>query len=102
MIAGADSTDDMASLRHGPMGAVFDPPYALSTLGSLLREFRFGHVRQLDAVAARVLVRLHERTPVLAGIDGPVCVDLDDTIIEVHGYAKRATRSPHISTELCG
>ena len=92
MVAGADSIDDMALLRHGAMGTVFDRPYAPSTLGSFLREFTFGHVRQLDAVAARLLARLHARTPVLAGVNGPVLVDLDDTIIEVHGYAKRATR----------
>jgi hypothetical protein len=91
MVAGADSIDDMALLRHGAMGSVFDRPYAPSTLGSFLREFAFGHVRQLDAVAARLLARLHARTPVLAGVDGPVLVDLDDTIIEVHGYAKQGS-----------
>jgi hypothetical protein len=91
MVAGADSIDDMALLRHGAMRTVFDRPYAPSTLGSFLREFAFGHVRQLDAVAARLLGRLHARTPLLAGIDGPVLVDLDDTIIEVHGYAKQGS-----------
>ena len=91
MVAGADSIDDMALLRHGAMGTVFDRPYAPSTLGSFLREFAFGHVRQLDAVAARLLRRLHERTPVLAGIDGPILVDIDDSIIEVHGYAKQGS-----------
>src|SRR5882757_4557385 len=91
MVAGADSIDDMALLRHGAMGTLFDRPYAPSTLGSFLREFAFGHVRQLDAVAARLLARLHARTPLLAGIDGPVLVDVDDTIIEVHGYAKQGS-----------
>ena len=91
MIAGADSIDDMALLRHGAMGTLFDQPYAPSTLGSFLREFSFGHVRQLDAVATRVLARLAERTPLLAGIDGPVLVDIDDTIIEVHGYRKQGS-----------
>ena len=88
MVAGADSIDDMAVLRHGAMDRVFDHPYAPSTLGSFLREFRFGHVRQLDAIAARMLAGLHTHTPVLAGIDGPVMVDIDDSIIEVHGPAK--------------
>jgi hypothetical protein len=92
MVAGADSIDDMALLRHGAMGTVFDRPYASSTLGSFLRAFAFGHIRQLDAVASRLLVGLHTQTPLLAGIDGPACIDLDDSIIEVHGYAKRATR----------
>ena len=91
MVAGADSIDDMRLLRHGAMGTLFDRPYAPSTLGSFLREFAFGHVRQLDAVAARLLGQLHARTPLLAGIDGPVMVDLDDTIIEVHGYAKQGS-----------
>lgn len=88
MVAGADSIADMGLLRHGAMGTVFARPYAPSTLGSFLRAFTFGHVRQLDAVATRLLEGLGERTPLLAGIDGPVMVDLDDTIIEVHGYAK--------------
>ena len=61
------------------------PPYAPSTLASFLRELTFGHVRQLDAVAARLVTGLHDRTPLLAGIDGPVLVDIDDTIMEVHG-----------------
>ncbi|MGB2919371.1 MAG: IS1380 family transposase [Mycobacterium sp.] len=91
MVAGADSIDDMALLRHGAMGTVFDRPYAPSTLGSFLREFAFGHVRQLDAVASCLLVGLASDTPVAAGIDGPVCVDVDDTIIEVHGYAKQGS-----------
>ncbi len=91
MVAGADSIDGLALLRHGAMGAVFERPYAPSTLGSFLRAFAFGHVRQLDAVAARLLARLHAGTPVLAGMDGPVMVDLDDTIIEVHGYGKQGS-----------
>lgn len=89
MVAGADSIDDMAVLRHRAMGRVFDRPYAPSTLGSFLREFRFGHVRQLDAIAARMLTGLHTHTPVLDGIDGAEMVDIDDSIIEVHGPSKQ-------------
>lgn len=91
MVAGADSIDDMALLRHGAMGTLFDRPYAPSTLGSFLREFRFGHVRQLDAVATGLLGGLDEHTPVLAGIDGPLMVDIDDSIIEVHGHGKQGS-----------
>ncbi|MDZ7918035.1 MAG: IS1380 family transposase [Rhodococcus sp. (in: high G+C Gram-positive bacteria)] len=92
MVAGADSIADMAILRHGAMGALFDRPYAPSTLGSFLREFTFGHVRQLDAVASRLLAGLAEQTPVLAGIDTePVMVDIDDSIIEVHGHHKHGS-----------
>jgi hypothetical protein len=92
MVAGADSIDDMALLRHGGMGRVFAHAYAPSTLGSFLRSFTFGHVRQLDAVASRFLTALADQTPVLPGLgEGHVLVDVDDTIIEVHGYAKQGS-----------
>ncbi len=90
MLAGADSISDMNVLRHGGMGRLFDRTFAPSTLGSFLREFRFGHVRQLDAVASRVNVSLAARAPLLQTRGGErVMVDLDDTIIEVHGYKKQ-------------
>lgn len=89
MIAGADSIDDMALLRHGAMRKVFGGCYAPSTLGSFLRSFTFGHVRQLDAVASRVLTRLSRHTPLLTGLDQRAVVDIDDSIIEVHGHAKQ-------------
>ena len=91
MVAGADSIDDMAVLRHGAMPTVFDRPYAPSTLGSFLRSFTFGHVRQLDAVATRFLHGLAERTPLVDGpeVGGSVLVDLDDTIVPVHGHGKQ-------------
>ncbi|MDQ3384085.1 MAG: IS1380 family transposase, partial [Actinomycetota bacterium] len=66
MVAGADSIDDMALLRHGGMGRVFAGAYAPSTLGSFLRSFSFGHVRQLDAVASRFLTRLAVQAPLIA------------------------------------
>ncbi|MGB6004801.1 MAG: IS1380 family transposase, partial [Ornithinimicrobium sp.] len=89
MVAGADSIDDMALLRHGAMKKVFTGCYAPSTLGSFLRAFTFGHVRQLDAVASRVLADLAATTPVVKGIQDYAILDVDDTIIEVHGYAKQ-------------
>ena len=91
MVAGADSIDDMALLRHGGMGRVFARAYAPSTLGSFLRSFTFGHVRQLDAVASRFLTALTAQAPQVLrdGPGGRVLVDIDDTIIEVHGHAKQ-------------
>lgn len=89
MVAGADSIDDMALLRHGAMSKTLDRPYAPSTLGSFLRSFTFGHVRQLDAVASRFLTGLATHTQVLEGVDGRVLVDIDDSIIEVHGHSKQ-------------
>jgi len=94
MVAGADCIDDMALLRHGGMGRVFTHAYAPSTLGSFLRSFTFGHVRQLDAVASRFLTRLATQAPLIAEAAGPsgqVLVDIDDTIIEVHGYTKQGS-----------
>ena len=91
MVAGADSIDDMALLRHGAMSKVFTGAYAPSTLGSFLRSFTFGHVRQLDAVAARFLTGLAATTPLVAGVDAYALVDIDDTIIEVHGYGKQGS-----------
>src|SRR3954471_15674416 len=86
MVAGADGFEDMALLRHGGMGTVLPAGYAPSTLGSFLRSFTFGHVRQVDAVASRFLLNLAEHTELLGGRQsGTVLVDLDDTIIEVHG-----------------
>ncbi|MBG6184667.1 hypothetical protein IWX65_002645 [Arthrobacter sp. CAN_A214] len=93
MVAGADSIDDMALLRHGGMKRLFTACYAPSTLGSFLRSFTFGHVRQLDAVASRFLANLAARAPLLGspGTEDFVFVDVDDTIIEVHGYAKQGS-----------
>jgi hypothetical protein len=93
MVAGADSIDDMAMLRHGAMNKLFANAYAPSTLGSFLRAFTFGHVRQLDAVAARFLARLAAQTPLIGSpsVGERVMVDIDDTIVEVHGYAKQGS-----------
>lgn len=93
MVAGADSIEDMALLRHGGMEKVFTSCYAPSTLGSFLRAFTFGHVRQLDAVASRFLGNLAGRAPLLGNVgkEDFVFVDVDDTIIEVHGYQKQGS-----------
>ncbi|GGO21951.1 IS1380 family transposase [Corynebacterium marinum] len=91
MVAGADSIDDMDQLRHSGMNRLFDRIYAPSTLGSFLRAFTFGHVRQLDAVASRFLTNLATQSPNLVPADtgGYVFIDVDDTIIEVHGHTKQ-------------
>ena len=91
MLAGADSIDDMAILRHGGMKKLFVGAYAPSTLGSFLRAFTFGPLRQLDAVAWRWLVNVATVAPIAAGIDEYALVDIDDTIKEVHGYQKQGS-----------
>jgi hypothetical protein len=89
MVAGADSIDDMDLLRHGGMGRLFGGVRAPSTLGTFLRGFSFGHVRQLDAVAAGVLRNLAAHTPLLPGADQVAWLDVDDTVRATHGYAKQ-------------
>jgi hypothetical protein len=46
-------------------------------------------VRQLDAVASRSLTGMTQRSRVLPGLAGPMLVDVDDPIIQVHGYDKQ-------------
>jgi hypothetical protein len=92
MIAGADSIEDMDVVRHGGMGRLFAGHRAPTTLGTHLRAYTFGHVRQLDAVASRVLVNLTGIVPgLLAGADQVAYLDVDDTIRATHGYAKQGT-----------
>ena len=85
MVAGADCIEDMDLLRHGGMNRLFGGVRAPSTLGTFLRAFTFGHVRQLDAVAARVLVRLAGRSPLLGGGSPVAFVDVDDTVKQTYG-----------------
>ncbi len=89
MVAGADSIDDMDLLRHGGMDRLFGGVRAPSTMGTFLRAFTFGHVRQLDSVAANMLGELARRSPLLAGADQVAYVDVDDTIRATYGYAKQ-------------
>ena len=89
MVAGADSIDDMALLRHGAMSRLLPEVRAPSTLGTFLRAFTFGHVRQLDAVAERLLVSLTKSSPLLPGAGELAYLDVDDTVRATHGYAKQ-------------
>jgi hypothetical protein len=89
MVAGADSIDDMDLLRHGGMSRLFTGARAPSTLGTFLRSFTFGHVRQLDAVHSRLLINLAGQAPLLSGADEVAFVDVDDTLEQTYGYAKQ-------------
>jgi hypothetical protein len=88
MLLGADSIDDCDVLRTGRTGLVTGHRVlAPSTLGTFLRSFTFGHVRQLDRVLAETLRRAWQ-----AGA-GPgaerLVIDLDSFVGEVHGYDKQ-------------
>ena len=89
MVAGADSIEDMNLLRHGGMTRLFSGTFAPSTLGSFLRSFTFGHVRQLDAVAAGLVTNLASHTPLLPDAPQIAYLDVDDTIRATYGYAKQ-------------
>jgi Transposase DDE domain group 1 len=89
MVAGADSIEDLDRLRHGGMSRLFTGIRAPSTLGTFLRAFTFGHVRQLDKVATQLLINLAGHTPLLRDT-GQIClVDVDDTVKPTYGYAKQ-------------
>ena len=90
-LAGGDCIDDADALRAGGtvgvLGCVVKAP---STLGTFLRSFRWGHVRQLDRVSRQLLARAWA-----AGAgpgDSPLSIDLDSTICETYGLAKEGAR----------
>lgn len=88
MLAGADSIDDMNLLRAGSTGLVLGHRVmAPSTLGTFLRAFTFGHVRQLDRVLDVALARAWEAGAGPA--DGPLVIDVDSFVGEVYGYDKQ-------------
>ena len=92
MAAGADSIDDMDMLRRAGAGTVFSGVRAPSTLGTFLRGFTFGHVRQLEAVAARTLIRLAQVAPLLPGIEPTCLIEIDDTVKPVFGPGKQGAQ----------
>jgi hypothetical protein len=92
MLAGGDSIDDTALLRAGASKAVFGQTRAPSTVGSWLRAFRWHNVRQLDAVSRQTLRRLWEAGAGPADLSAPMTIDVDSTIVEVHGRGKQGAR----------
>jgi hypothetical protein len=95
MVAGADSIDDLNVIRHGGMAAMFAGVYAPSTLGSFLREFTHGHVRQLQSAGRQVLVELAGRAPVLAGADVVTFIDVDSMLRRCYGKKKQGVAFGH-------
>ena len=89
MLAGADSIDDMNVLRAGSTALVLGHRVmAPSTLGTFLRAFSFGHVRQLDRVLDVALARAWE-TGAGPGDGLPLVIDVDSFIREVHSDQKQ-------------
>jgi hypothetical protein len=86
-LAGGDHIDHANALRAGRTGRVLGfTVKAASTLGTFLRSFRWGHVRQLDAVSRELLARAWS-----AGAGpgaAPFTIDLDSTVCETYGLQK--------------
>src|SRR5580692_7120211 len=95
MAAGADSIDEMDLLRHGAMPDLFGGIRAPSTLGSHLRSFTWGNVRQLEAVNRLLLGELARRTPLLPGRDTLAFIDIDATQKRVYGRRKQGAGFGH-------
>jgi hypothetical protein len=88
MALGADCIEDCDVLRSGRTAAVLGHGVvAPSTLGTFLRAFTFGHVRQLDRVLADSLTRAW-RAGAGPG-DGRLVVDVDSFVGQVFGDAKQ-------------
>ncbi|MCY4392929.1 MAG: transposase, partial [Chloroflexi bacterium] len=95
-LAGGDCIDDADALRSGGtervLGCTVKAP---STLGTFLRSFRWGHVRQLDRVTRELLARAWA-----AGAgpgEEPLTIDLDSTLCETYGLAKEGAQRPGYS-----
>jgi hypothetical protein len=100
MCAGADSIDDLDLVRSGGMKSLFDGVYAPSTVGTLLREFTFGHARQLESVLREHLAGLCQRVDLLPGADERAFVDIDSLLRPVYGHAKQGASYGH--TKIAG
>ena len=90
-LAGGDCIDDADALRADGtdrvLGCVVKAP---STLGTFLRSFRWGHVRQLDRMSRELLAQAWA-----AGAgpgDDPLTIDLDSTVCETFGLCKEGAQ----------
>jgi hypothetical protein len=88
MLAGADSIDDLGVLRAGATGRLLGAAKAPSTIGTWLRSFTYGHLRQLDAIARQLLLVCWTAGAGPHRLDELLHLDLDSTIVETHGLAK--------------
>jgi len=100
MCAGADSIDDIDLLRSGGMKHLFGNVYAPSTVGTLLREFSFGHARQLESVLREHLIALAARVEILPGLAEQAFIDIDSLLRPVYGHAKQGASYGH--TKIAG
>ena len=94
MLVGGSFIDDADRLRAGSACAVLPfRPLAPSTLGTWLRSFPWGHVRQLDRACELALARAWSVGAAPAAAE--VTVDLDSTVCEVSGTSKQGAAYGH-------
>ena len=94
MLVGGSFIGDADRLRAGSAQAVLDfEPLAPSTLGTWLRSFTWGHVRQLDRAGELALGRAWSAGAAPEAAE--MTIDLDSTVCEVHGKAKHGAAYGH-------
>jgi hypothetical protein len=76
-------------LRHGGLPRLFGGVRAPSTLGTFLRAFTWGHVRQLESAVRAFTCNLAAHTGLVPKTDEVVFVDIDSKVKQVYGPAKQ-------------
>jgi len=99
MAAGADSIEGMGLLRDGAMETVFGGVRAPSTLGSFLRAFTWGNVRQLDKAHRGLTAALAADPRLLPGKEELAFIDVDSTQKRVYGYQKEGAAFGHAKVQ---
>ena len=97
-LAGGNCIVDADALRAGStervLGCVVKAP---STLGTFLRSFRWGHVRQLDRVSRELIFRAWQSG---AGPgDEPLTIDIDSTVCETYGLCKEGAQRHNYASQ---
>ena len=107
MCAGADCIDDIDVLRSGGMKTLFDVVYAPSTIGTLLREFTFGHgidrhlrgqISRIGAAAPGRHQRVHlDQLPTPVQLDGlGISTGIDTLTDQLTGHAVERSSDLHM------
>jgi hypothetical protein len=92
----------MDLLRHGAMPDLFGGVRAPSTLGSFLRSFTWGNVRQLEKVSRELLAELARQAPLLPGADVLAFMDIDSMQRRVYATRSAARRRRASHGRGCG
>jgi hypothetical protein len=99
MAAGADSIDDMDLLRDGATETLFAGVRAPSTLGSHLRSYKWGNVRQLGKAHRGLTAALARDARLLPGREVLAFIDIDSTQRRVYGYQKEGAAFGHAKVQ---